>query len=520
MSKNLLKHLNYILIGILFSLCFIILIKTYTGNYGKIYGNGDMEMYGVIQKKIIYPNLFEKFIYFNEIFKYWPKYIHQIIAQTIKITNNIKFTYYTINIFLFVIFWIGNYFLSYYLFKKKLISVIYSILSSYSIPSLFGTTWGITLGILSIRDFVTFLFPWLLFFYLKNHNNFKKMIFLCFLLGLLTNIHLISGSSIITIFLISYFLIKGVNIKSIKENIIFSLVFFLGAIPYILNGIKVKFFYIPLSLFQFRFGYQYSFNITIIFFSFLIPLLLFFFAYKKKKISENDKNLFKVFIATTIFVFITIVTSFIIPIVAPFQYMRSNKFLIPLLYLYLSYTVFYFINKKTITRKLIGVLLFVFLLIPPYIYFNQITTTQDIIWDFRLKEVKEKDIILNSISQIHSFNNMNEVSEWINKNTQINTKIIVSPLYSHTIRAYSNRAVSPSYKEGGGLILLRSSLSTGWYEEILFLYQLFQTNETELYVEYANKTESNLILLENKANKINLPIIYKNPDFTLYAVPK
>ena len=517
------------IISLVFSILFVSVIKYRTGNLSDMHGSSDMDVYSAIQLKFNNDSLYKNDYYFNSFYDKYPTTINTFISFIMSLTNSKYLAYILINYSLFILFWIGNYFLGKYVFKDELAGAIYATISAYGAPALYATNWGIILGVVSTRDFATIFIPYIILFFLKSLNNEKKLYFVFLLIGVIINLHLITGIGILMILSLSYFfyfeLYKSkilFNQKTLKHIFLFFLFFLIGAIPFIIRGISLEKHSLDMDLVQFRIGYQYIIPISKIITCFGIPLFFAFFGYKIKKNNNKDKFLFYMLLTTILLCFVLWIISFYSTFIAAFQLVRLSKFIYVFIYLYIAYLIWSFSNKKNY-YKLIGIILFFSFLIPPYYMINKVNNflSDGISLDFRSQEIKELNNKYLKINKVYGTTEMKQISEWFKDNIPQDKKILANPYLSSYIRLYSERNVVLTYKDGGFLILIRGKESEEWFKDMKYISDLYvdlgNETSTKNFTHAAKKYEAEYILIE-KPEKLNLTLIHETNLFYVYQI--
>ncbi|MFH2021105.1 MAG: DUF6798 domain-containing protein [archaeon] len=474
-----------------------------------------MHIYTAAQQKLIDKELYENDIYFKVIYDNYPNVANWLLANLTIFFRNIELSYLVVNYILFIIFWIGCYILGSYVFKKSEIGIIFAIICSYGVKVHYSDAWGIVLGIVSTKDFVTAFIPYILYLYFRYINNPLILSAIFFLTGLLSNIHPITGLACFAVIIFAYFLQK-MNIKTIVSIIIYTIVFVIGALPLLLKGLTISTIIPPLEILYFRIGGQYMFFPFLFFSVLLIPCILSFIYFQMK----NNKNitLNTLLISSIIFFVFSVISSFMSPFFAPFQFVRSLKLIIPFLYLPSAFVIYTLWRKKQVYR-IIAIVLILVLMIPPNYVMTIITpTAMKMNIDFRGTQNNILQQRMSDLTRIYSVDSLFQVSNWIDQNTPNSAILLINPYIASVFRPLSKRSIVLSYKDGGNLILARNSKLLDWYEDIKIGTEVYLTNDTVKYIDYAVKHNADYIIIERNHNNLNLPIVFSSEDFIVYDV--
>ncbi len=518
------KHFYFILIGLLFSLIFVSSVKYLTGNLAGFYNNSDMDIYIALQMKLDNPKLFENDDYFSLIFSRYPMFLNSMLAYLTRIIGSRILLYGILNYLLFVFFWISNYLLAYYIFQNKIVSLIFAIISSYGTQVLFGTYWGIVLGIVSLRDFITSISPLLILLFIKTRKQFKISLFLFFTLGVLVNLHLIYAVSLFSIYILTYLFYNSITLKTIYETSLFSFAFVIGALTFIIHALAFPSTSISLELIQFRLDYQYIFPLLKIISIFCFSTILFFLGLKFKKRHTSEDNMVKLLVLSSLIVSLFFVLlSLEFSYFALFQFMRSNKYIIPFLYLYQSYAIYSLLISKKTLFLFVGIIMFIISLIPINYYFVTLFPEQMKFGtiDLRSESAKNLDTVKEKLSTIYSSESMQEISKWFNTNTNESSRVLCNPFFPGSrFRTLSQKSIIISSKDGAGLMLLRSNLSYSWFNDVKRISALYLIGNTSSFIFATHSYGADYIIAERKLNKLELPELFSNQDFIVYKVPE
>ncbi|MBT5424333.1 hypothetical protein HOK76_07585 [archaeon] len=520
-SKKTKKELLLIISFLIFSIVFVTTVKILTGSFTYTFGSSDMHIYTAGQMKILEPELFENDVYFSEIFKTYPNTVNYFLAFLINLFGNMNMAYIFVNYLLFIIFWLGNYQLAKYIFRSKTTGIIFALLSAFGTKALFGTYWGIILGQVSTRDFVTAFVPLLLYYYLKYYKDKKKIMLLFFVIGVLTNIHMITAISLLGILIVD--IILKSEFKKIFFLITYFVSFFFGSIPFFVKGIILQKVSIPVEILHFRIGYQYMISLYFVFVLFFVPTCLFLLGISLKNqrnINKKDKTIVSMLIVTIIASIFLFLISLKLPIISSFQFMRINKFIILFLLLYGSHFLSTLYTKKEKKLTIFTIICIFILLIPSsYIFLTLFPNTKTILlYDFRGEKIQKESDSFENIYYKHNKESIIEVIEWIEKNTPTTSKVFINPHYSSLFRVFSKRSVYLSYKDGGNLILTRNAKIFNWYNEIIKVIQILEENDK---IELLNLLSGNVdyIILEQTDKIEELELKFENEEFTIYYLP-
>ncbi|MBT5423186.1 hypothetical protein HOK76_01715, partial [archaeon] len=362
--------------------------------------------------------------------------------------------------------------------------------------------------------------PLLLYYYLKYYKDKKKIMLLFFVIGVLTNLHFITAAVFVAILMLT----EIIHEKKIcvKNLIIQSSSYLLGASPFIIKGLMISKLMIPIEILHFRIGYQYFISITKVFFLFLIPTIFAFFGFSLKLKNQTTKDIIilEFFVSSILFSIIIYFISALSSFIAPLQLTRATKFIFVFLLLYMSYFINKLINMRENKIKVLGGIITLLLLIPSsYVFLTIFSSSNElIILDFRTNEIIQETQSNQEMYYEYSFESIKETSEWISKNTKKNQVIITNPQISTLFRVYAKRPIKISWKDGGNLILTRSNQSKRWYSELIKWNNLYKIGGETTY-NYASNNADIFICENNKIFENKVPN-FRNQDFSVYIFSK
>jgi hypothetical protein len=510
-----------VLLGIIMAFVIVMLVKSVTGSFSlKYYGNSDMDFYLPIQYKLIDSSLYSRDPYVSEGLARYPNLVNFGISKLISFIGNAATTYALINLVLFVIFWLGNYILCYYLSKNNVISLIYAFTNSFGYSVLFGTYWGIIIGIVSLRDFFTALVPWLLLLYFMSKKDKQKSWFFLFL-GICTLLHIIYGLTLFLIIILTYFISEKFSINLIFRTSKYLLFFLIGVAPLLITmSSTIIGGSINEEILKIRMSGHYSIDILRLLIVFFIPGLSYIICNKYNLCNIKNKIKIDLMVATIIvFTVIFFFCSLLIPSFSIYEFTRINKYLIPFLLFYVSYLIYYsiFINRKLI---FFGLVLFTISIIPFHtILYNFIDqSTLNFKLDFREERYIREETKFNTMFRNYASKELDEIVQWTRKNTNKDSLFLVTPhLFASRFRAHTQRSVFVSFKDGG-MVILKSNISNIWYSDMKRATNLYVTNSTTDFIEFAKEKQSEYIVVEKKYNQLDLPIVFINSDFIVYDI--
>ena len=496
------------------NICLIISIKAHNSHFNYTLSSGDMHIYTAIQNKYVDPQLYTRDVYFNIFSNNYQNVANIIIAALIILFEDINFVYLLVNLALFMIFWFGNYLLAKKAFRSDLAGVIFSVICSYGIKLPYGSYWGIILGVVETRDFFIAFIPLIFLLLLKVKDKPHKTSIVFLMIGVLSNIHMISGLSFFAVLLFSLFLYKH-DLQSMRWYFFYSLIFLICFSPTLLQGIQIEDVTPPLHIMEFRIASQYQIPLMYFFLSLCIPLILtlFFYSFLKNKI-PTPLNFFN--IAAIIFFNVSLITSLTNTFLAPFQFVRALNLLVPVLYLGCTYIILRFFKSRNLVKHLIGISLIVLLTLPPNYFISRSCCIKDI--DLRIYVDKDLELSASILTRSYRTESIIEVSDWMMQETNKGALFSINPYFASVFRAIGKRGIVLSFKDGGNLILARNKHLNRWYTEIKRASSLYLSNSTPDFIDYARDKQSEYVVIERKYNHLDLPIVFINDDFIIYDV--
>ena len=514
--KLILEHKKYLLFILVIML---ILTSLYALNFNIITSHGDNSLYVSLANKILDPELYEKDFFLNQYTRILPYSFALILSILITIFQSVKFAYLILYFFLFLTFLISIYFLAFYIIKNKTAAFLVTLINIPGKRILGGSYWGLTSTIIP-QIIVLALSPIILLFFLKNYKDYKKILILYFILGLLANIHFLSVAILIFILSVTYFL-NNRNLKSIKFLFLFVLVFIIGALPYIifqspsteissLEVLKIRAavaFITPLKIIKFI-GYSI----------FAIILGLIGYNLKNKKNKKETDTLMKYFLSASIFlVLISLVTSQITSLLKV-QIARASSYILLFLYIYSGYFMYLLILKKGALAKAILPILILLLMILPVP-----TSNNNLIPTFIQDKYKNiyDNFKYNFYPDLGDFVDVNDdresfydLSSWANKNTLKNSLFLVPPGFE-AFRSEAKRSVLVTQKDGG--VSLYSSYGDKWYNLYKKLIEIYKTGSTKEFNDFAKENDVDYIITEKDTNLV-LKKEYENKRYIVYSI--
>lgn len=216
---------------------------TYIGFTAPELGSSDQVNVGVMVNKLLYPELYSKDYVFkdNSLFEFYTPTFLQSLSFLQAQTGKFE---YALAVYVPVImlgYLTGMFVFIFAITKNYLISASVAILSSFNHHAIAGTWWGLN-GIEYVMPRSLFLLfvPWLfllLYLWLDKKNG-KKIGLLGLAVGLLTNVHPVSGFLFAQIFLPLILIAWGVSKKTFWTICLVGFLMILGALPMLSNFVQ------------------------------------------------------------------------------------------------------------------------------------------------------------------------------------------------------------------------------------------------------------------------------------------
>lgn len=512
------KHWKFLLFAIILGLIIQLGIKYYTGVLKTAHGNSDMNVLLALQEKMNDPSLFAKDHFFLEIEKIYPRVANLVQAFVLRFLGR-YWSVIFLSAFLLVVFMVGNYLLSYFIFKDKKIAFLTALFVSYGHKAVNGAFWGIKLGSVMTQYFVIPLVPFILLFFLKCRTNFLRTLALFFFIGLLANVHFLAMMSLAGILLFTLLMSDKFYLRAAAEKSLYLAAFVIGTLPYLLSALSISQGILPLNVLQYRLYRVFDFPIAENFANLILPTSLGICGFILKKKTQTDYALRNFLCATFVFVFGGTLLSFIFTKLLLLQFYRfSIYFYLPLL----PYAAYFLLNlfmKRNFKFKLLLITTTIFLVIPPAIliqhFFPKISETAVI--SFRQRnplEAVDKQLFVQIGQDWKSFI---DLTDWLQKNTAKDDILLVFPFDGSAVRAFAKRAIVVSWKDGGALLLAQTPLVKEWYDTYNEVIQLYLTNSTDNFLKTAKKYNAKYIVVDKTKNRLDLPILYTNKRFIVYG---
>lgn len=226
-------------------LAFLFLTGYYTcmGFMAPELGSSDQVNVGVMVDKLLHPELYSKDYVFkdNSLFEFYTPTFLQSLSFLQAQTGKFE---YALAVYIPVImlgYLTGMFVFIFAVTKNYLISASVAILSSFNHHAIAGTWWGLN-GIEYVMPRSLFLLfvPWLflLLYCWLDEKNWKKTGVLGLTVGLLTNVHPVSGFLFAQIFVLLILIAWGVSKKSFWTICLVGFLMLLGALPMLSNFVQ------------------------------------------------------------------------------------------------------------------------------------------------------------------------------------------------------------------------------------------------------------------------------------------
>lgn len=216
---------------------------TYIGFTAPQLGNSDQVNVGVMVNKLLQPELYSTDYVFkdNSFFEFYTPTFLQTLSFLQTQTGKFEYALVLYVPVIMLGYLTGMFIFIYAITKNYLISAAIAILSSFNHHAIAGTWWGVN-GIEYVMPRSLFLLfvPWLflLLYFWLDEKNWKKMGVLGLIVGLLTNIHPVSGFLFAQIFFPLSLIAWGISKKTFWTLCLVALLMLFGALPMLANFIK------------------------------------------------------------------------------------------------------------------------------------------------------------------------------------------------------------------------------------------------------------------------------------------
>jgi hypothetical protein len=406
-----------------------------------------------------------------------------------------------------LIFLSGLYALCCFIFKDSFWAFVISLGSIVPTFALGGTSWGfVALGYLPRELALGFCLWLLLLFLYGKEENVKKLSYLVFFIaGLLANWYPVSFMHFMVVLLLADIIYKK---KISREHFLYGILFFGGAsfavfdvlsklkmtTPPDLSILHLRFGYMKIS--SFRYGAFHYLRRIILYLIWISSLIFVHQNFLKVRIKENISFWISIFISSgiimTIGVFLEEYTVY-----AKFLFSRTSLFFI-LASMVISVIVVanifeYFWPNLKFKKMIVGAIL---LLI--FIGQSSIPTIYRYLADTAQNSTEQKSFF--------------DALKFLSDKTGPKDIILSDTKYSNKIRAYAERAVYSSWKDGG-IALLDGGGGREWYAGYVQNNRILQTGDLNKILKFCKDNKLSTIFIEKGIINKNLNL---TKQFTQY----
>ena len=530
-----------------FVIGFLLLLSSLSFYTWFVWPRGDQTLHVPMIYQLIDNSLFSHDYFINFVNQVYASNFHYFyFMAAISTPDNLFYMYLSIAFVLNIIFIFSIFLLAKQISNNTNIALLATVILSiyrYSLEAV-----EISVVILNPRTFVLAFIPLIIYLYIRNIQNYSRIraLIVFALLGLLYNIHPVSALPIIIVTL-------GTEILYFKrlDGVYFGILIFVLTLPANLHHLTAQIASpsgeAMQEMIKIRTSYHtFDYRIKALLGTFIYAPILAGIAYymKHRDRTEIDKILISWIAFFCIFSFISIIISnfvshkmifYLLPRVWKYGYLLS------IIYAVLLASLLWNRNKTRLSRLLlskISAILIIFFLLGSVSVLNidkelspggiatqytknslapafQLFFTYDkplgrIYYDsFFASDNKYLNRICKTIEPSKKRQELRDIGDWLEKNTDKDALIMSYPPYFESLRAYSQRSMLVTYKDG----------AVGMFSEEVFRKWWSLCNEVKNGdpIEVANTYDVDYIVT-NRSINLHLEKVYHTEHFNLYRM--
>jgi hypothetical protein len=475
-----------LLFAVLLSLSVTYSFGAYTGFISdhKLYG--DSEIIRSITHKINDPDLLTNDVFFEVVNDYYPKGFIHLNALAVSIFGdavgwNILF------IMLFILFISGIYSLTLNRTQSILASIFAALMSSLPVFALGTNRFGISIQDALPRSYFLAITPWIILTYIKlRKKEWYWNFFLALFVGIISNFHSISGIFLMAPLLLTHL----VTWKEFKKPVLTGIGFSIGILPSVISqfgsGSRVNI----LEFISFRLAGVLFADVPLFIVGIIIPLILFLLWYKHKK-DEFLKNFAVIVVGFSYFSHLIFIT---LGNLLEIQILRMSTLIFIPLFIGAGGYLNDLVMTKNLMKRGIAVFILIFLLIMPLQYPALRIFPE-------LKNSSYADQYYSFDPKWHPAESKHELYSFAEfaQSTPKDSLFVMPPISAAYFRAFSDRSVTVSSKDGSTLLLgSPREVIESWVYNLEKLDSAYASGNFEELENYAIERDADYIVLINE----------------------
>lgn len=436
-----------------------------------------------------------------------------LLGVLFPVFGGIRPTLIILAFFLGLIFIIGIYSLTYYLFKDFPSGVIAAFLASFYYPALGGVHLGFTPPLVLPRNFIVALVPAIIILFLHWQTD-KKLWLVYALLGLSANFHILAALHLIIVFSLTLIIVTRPFRLAVKKTILMGIITCICAlpsiavfIPGITNMVTVSSGKEPILVSRYAFAVAPTATVLL---TFILAFLLFgtlgfwgvFQSLKHQAIKKTKIHIYAV-LSLVIFclpwigpIINSVTLSFV-----HLELLRISRYYFLLAFAPAAMVLAGWIKNRSRIR---------FVLAPIVLSLMVVFSRPPVAATLIQHWLKPPPSIItgNSTGIEWNWNAFYEMSTWIEQNTP-ETSLFMVPVHWNQFRVYAHRGMVVSWK---------GTEWPGWSQHYETVKELYNDPNTENFTATAKEYSVDYVITPSQTLLLEFTLVYKNKHYAIYQV--